>query len=69
VVFEPDSVSKELVVTKIHAGVTKEQVCDSTGWDVRFANNLCQTDSPTDQELVALRDLVRRTKEARRKLS
>lgn len=69
VVFEPDSVSKELVVTKIHAGVTKEQVCDSTGWDVRFANNLCQTVSPTDQELVALRDLVRRTKEARRKLS
>tara|TARA_B100001057_G_scaffold322794_1_gene323034 strand:+ start:1647 stop:2417 length:771 start_codon:yes stop_codon:yes gene_type:complete len=69
VVFEPDSVSKELVVTKIHAGVTKEQVRDSTGWDVRFANNLCQTDSPTDQELVALRDLVRRTKEARRKLS
>ena len=69
VVFEPDSVSKELVVTKIHAGVTKEQVRDSTGWDVRFANNLCQTDSPTDQELAALRDLVRRTKEARRKLS
>ncbi|MDB4813169.1 hypothetical protein OAH06_03550, partial [Akkermansiaceae bacterium] len=69
VVLEPDSVSKELVVTKIHAGVTKEQVRDSTGWDIRFANNLCQTESPSEEELVTLRDLIRRTKEARRKLS
>src|SRR5437868_14981793 len=35
-VFEPDGVSKEMTVTSIHPGVTREQIAGNTGWPVRF---------------------------------
>jgi glutaconate CoA-transferase subunit B len=58
----PDAVSKELTVTQLHPGVTREQVARSTGWEVRFAADLKETARPTDGELETLRDLERRTK-------
>ncbi|MEM9366691.1 MAG: CoA-transferase [Planctomycetota bacterium] len=60
-VLRPDEVTKELFVTQLHPGVTKAQVAASTGWDVRFIEELGQTAPPTDVELRTLRDLERRT--------
>jgi glutaconate CoA-transferase, subunit B len=58
----PDPVSRELTVTQLHPGVTREQVARSTGWEVRFAADLKETAPPTNLELETLRDLERRTK-------
>jgi len=63
-VMQPDPVTKELVVSALHPGVTREQVTEHTGWPVRFADPLDETPSPTDAELSTLRDLQRRTTEA-----
>ena len=35
--FEPDPETKEMTVTSIHPGVTREQIQENTGWTVRFA--------------------------------
>ena len=59
----PDE-SSEFVVTALHAGVTREQVTEATGWDVRFADELTTTPAPTEQELTVLRDLNARTERA-----
>jgi glutaconate CoA-transferase subunit B len=62
--MRPDPTTKELVVTALHPGVTREQVAENTGWPVRFADPLEETASPTAEELSTLRDLQRRTTEA-----
>ena len=59
-----DAATRELVVTSLHPGVTREQVEANTGWAVRFAEPLEQTPPPTAAELSTLRDLQRRTAEA-----
>jgi len=56
--------TKELVVTALHPGVTREQVVENTGWPLRFADPLGETPAPTADELSTLRDLQRRTAEA-----
>jgi glutaconate CoA-transferase subunit B len=63
-VMRPDPVSKELTVVALHPGVTREQVQANTGWAVRFATDLLETEPPTDQELAVLRDLQARTARA-----
>ena len=59
-VLEPDPVTKELVLTQTHAGVTAEQVEESTGWELAIAAELQSTELPTDEELATLRELVSR---------
>ena len=59
--FEPDPVSKEMTVTSIHPGVTREQIAANTGWPVRFAANVAETKPPAASELQILRDLHART--------
>lgn len=59
-VLEPELVTKELIVTRLHRNVTKEQVTKATGWNIRFADPLEEAVDPTDTELGVLRDLVRR---------
>jgi glutaconate CoA-transferase subunit B len=59
-VLEPDSDTKELVLTRMHAGVTAEQVGDATGWELKIADNLAITERPTEHELAILRELVSR---------
>jgi glutaconate CoA-transferase, subunit B len=56
-VLEPDPDSCELTVTALHHGVTREQVVEATGWDVRFADSVATTEPPSDDELSALRSL------------
>jgi glutaconate CoA-transferase subunit B len=58
-VLEPGA-DGELVLTEIHPGVTVEQVRESTGWELRVADELKTTEPPTDEELRALEELVSR---------
>lgn len=63
-VMEPDPVTKELTVTALHPGVTRDHVTAATGWPVRFAGEVGVTPAPTPAELKVLRDLQARTKAA-----
>jgi glutaconate CoA-transferase, subunit B len=56
-VLEPDPVSHELVLTRVHPGVTEGAARAATGWDLRVAERLETTEPPTEEELHALREL------------
>lgn len=60
-VMQPDVATKELTVTQMHAGITREQVQKATGWQIKFASDLKETAEPTESELRVLRDLLRRS--------
>ncbi|MBN9524969.1 MAG: CoA-transferase subunit beta [Alphaproteobacteria bacterium] len=60
-ILEPDPVTRELTVTHIHRGVTREQLVAATGWPLKFADTVVETEPPTETELTALRDLNART--------
>jgi glutaconate CoA-transferase, subunit B len=63
-IFEPDPLSKEMTVTSIHPGVTREQINDNTGWPVRYAATVAATAAPTADELRVLREIYARTARA-----
>ena len=63
-VLEPEPPTHEFVVTRIHPGVTREQITAATGWPIRFAEQPQATEPPTEEELRALRDLQARTRAA-----
>lgn len=63
-ILEPDAETRELVVTALHADITREQVQAQTGWPLRFADRLATTAPPTQEELEVLRDLQARTRRA-----
>ena len=50
----------ELTLTQVHDGVTVDEVRTATGWDLRVAADVAVTESPTGEELTALRELVAR---------
>jgi glutaconate CoA-transferase subunit B len=52
--MEPDD-SGELVLTALHPGVTVEQACENTGWDLKVAKELQVTEAPKAEELRILR--------------
>ena len=60
-IMEPDPQTKELTVTSLHPGVTRDQVQAATAWPIRFAAQVRQTPPPAPEELENLRDLERRT--------
>ena len=60
-VMETHPSTKEFIVTSIHPGVTREQIQDNTGWTVTYADQVSETDAPTELELSVLRDLNERT--------
>jgi glutaconate CoA-transferase subunit B len=62
--LEPDAETKELTVTAMHPGVTREQITAATGWPMKFARKVAETAPPSGQELSVLRDLHARTKAA-----
>jgi len=62
--LQPDSETKELVVTSMHQGVTRDDIVQHTGWPIRFAESMQQTSPPTETELKVLRDLHARTERA-----
>ena len=63
-ILRPDPETKELTLTKLHPGTSVEQVREATGWDLRVADDLGTTDSPTAEELQTLRDLRAKTEAA-----
>ena len=63
-VMQPEAESKEFVVTSIHPGVTREQLIEATGWPLRFAKTVTETEPPGAEELEVLRDLHARTAKA-----
>ena len=50
----------ELTLTHVHAGVTPGQARAATGWELRVAEELHETEPPNAEELAALRELVSR---------
>ncbi len=60
-ILRPHAESRELMVTEIHPGITREAITAKTGWPVKFAESCSTTEGPTDRELEVLRDLLRRT--------
>ena len=60
-VLEPDPRSCELSVTALYPGVTREQVQEQCGWQMKFAAELPETPAPTAEELQVLRDIQART--------
>lgn len=63
-IMEPDAISRELTVTSLHPGVSREQVAAATGWPIRFAERTEITPPPSPSELQVLRDLQLRTSRA-----
>src|SRR5690606_19192355 len=55
-VLEPDPISRELVLTCIHEGVTVDEVRAATGWPLQVSAELRQTEAPSDQHLQVMRD-------------
>jgi glutaconate CoA-transferase subunit B len=47
----------ELTLTKTHPGVEPDEARAATGWELRVADDLAQTEAPTAAELEALRGL------------
>jgi len=62
--MEPDAETRELTVTALHPGVTRDQIAAATGWPLKFARQVSESAVPTGQELEVLRDLHARTKAA-----
>ena len=60
-VFEPEPTTKEMIVTSIHPGITREKIQENTGWTVRHAQKVAETPAPTARELETLRALHART--------
>jgi glutaconate CoA-transferase subunit B len=56
-IMEPDPETRELTVTSLHPGVSREQVVGATGWRVRFAASVGETPEPGSRELEVLREL------------
>jgi glutaconate CoA-transferase subunit B len=47
----------ELALTRVHPGVDPEEAREATGWDLRVAPGLAETEPPSAGELEALRSL------------
>lgn len=60
-VMQPDPDTKELTVTSIHPGVTRDDIIEATGWPIRFAGGVTTTEAPSGEELTVLRQLKERT--------
>jgi glutaconate CoA-transferase subunit B len=55
--LRPDPESRELMLARIHPGVELDQVRESTGWPLRVADDLRETEPPLEDELRVLREL------------
>lgn len=63
-IMQPHPNTRELTITSIHPGVTREQIQQSTGWSIHFADHVAETPQPGETELQVLRDLQARTARA-----
>ncbi len=63
-IFAPDPETKEMTIVSIHPGVSRERIQENTGWPVRYANDVAETEPPRKEELEVLRELHARTAKA-----
>jgi glutaconate CoA-transferase, subunit B len=56
-VLRPDPESCELTLTQIHPGSSPDDAREATGWPLAVADELEQTEPPSEEELRALREL------------
>jgi glutaconate CoA-transferase subunit B len=56
-VLKPDPVTRELVLTHVHPGVTADEARAATGWELEVAPTLSTTEPPSEIELETLRAL------------
>jgi len=56
-VLRPDPDGGELLMRRLHPGVSLDQAREATGWELRAAPDLDETDPPSDEELRVLRRL------------
>ena len=63
-VMEPDSATRELTVTSVHTGVTRDTIQAATGWGIRFADKVGETPVPSANELEVLRRVKAETQNA-----
>lgn len=66
-IWKPDPETKEFTVTSLHPGVTRDQMQETVGWQIRYARAVEETPAPTAEELTVLRDLKARTAAAHQK--
>jgi glutaconate CoA-transferase, subunit B len=60
-ILRPDPSTRELTVTHIHPGVSRETIVVRTGWAVQFAPACSETAPPMARELDVLRALKANT--------
>jgi glutaconate CoA-transferase, subunit B len=48
---------RELTLVAVHPGIQPDQARDATGWDLRVADDVRETEPPSETELLALRSL------------
>jgi glutaconate CoA-transferase, subunit B len=60
-ILSPHPVTRELQITSIHPGVSRETIAASTGWNIQFGDECGETELPSAAELEVLRDLKART--------
>jgi glutaconate CoA-transferase, subunit B len=63
-VLVPDAATGELTLSHVHPGVTVDQVRKATGWPLRVAMDIQETEPATEEELRELRDLEKRSARA-----
>ena len=56
-VLRPDPETSELTLTQVHPGVSADDAREKTGWDLKVAGDLGETDPPSEEELGVLREL------------
>jgi glutaconate CoA-transferase, subunit B len=56
-VLEPSGGERELTLTHVHPGIAVDDVRAATGWPLRVAEDVRETDPPSELELTALRSL------------
>jgi glutaconate CoA-transferase subunit B len=63
-ILEPHPVSRELMLTRIHPGVTVDEVKAATGWPLLVSDDVRQTDLPSATYLRIMRELKARSASA-----
>jgi glutaconate CoA-transferase subunit B len=56
-VLRPDPDTCELTLTEVHPGNSADDAGEATGWPLRVAEDLRETDPPSEEELRVLREL------------
>jgi glutaconate CoA-transferase subunit B len=56
-VYQPDPLTAELTLTRLHPGADLADARRQTGWELAVSRQLVTTDPPTEPELTALRAL------------